>query len=135
MKKQDYQHIKQARPFIFWGRRPNLLENQELSQERKHTIIYIGNIENSVQEEYRKGDWEPYIDKYIQTKGMKHALSQSEYLQEMSQAKFGYCPRGYGSKTNREIECLALGVVPIFTDDTSIDYIKPGDRDWETLTL
>lgn len=125
MKKQDYQHIKQARPFIFWGRRPNLLENQELSQERKHTIIYIGNIENSVQEEYRKGDWEPYIDKYIQTKGMKHALSQSEYLQEMSQAKFGYCPRGYGAKTNREIECLALGVVPIFTDDTSIDYINP----------
>ena len=41
-------------------------------------------------------------------------------------SKYGLCLRGYGSKCHREIELMALGTVPIVTEDVNTDsYLEP----------
>ena len=115
------------RPWIFWGRRPSILE-KELNHNttKEYDVIFIGNIENAKQEFHRPDKWGDACDKFIMTKGEKHPLTQEEYLDEMKKAKYGLCLRGYGAKTHREIECMALGVVPIMTKESAQhSYMSP----------
>ena len=122
-------HDIEFRPWTFWGRRPSILEKNLPPHNviKEYDTIFIGNIENNIQGHYRlDGEWEDVIDKYIMTKGQKHLLTQEEYLDEMKKAKYGLCLRGYGMKTHREIECLALGVVPIMTNKSAQhSYLEP----------
>jgi hypothetical protein len=116
-------------PWIFWGRHPRLLETfskQNLVYEdRSIETIFIGNIENEVQEIYRSDHWKQVIEYFSLIKGSIHKFTQEEYLEKIQQARFGLCCRGYGPKCHREIEYMALGVVPIFTDNVSSDYYHP----------
>ena len=58
--------------------------------------------------------------------GKVHKFSQEEYLEELHNSKYGLCLRGYGSKCHREVELMALGTVPIVTDEVSVSsYINP----------
>ena len=123
-----------VKPWIFWPRRPfiieRFLENNKLKQYSDRTIesIFIGNIENSVQNQYRNNNvsWENVLEVYHCTQGTKHKFSQEEYLQQLSSAKYGLCLRGYGSKCHREVELMALGTVPIITESVSISsYMDP----------
>ena len=118
-----------VKPWIFWPRRPFLLEKFlennkiKLYEERKMESIFIGNIENGVQNRYRNNNvnWESVLDVYHCTVGTKHKFSQEGYLGQLSNAKYGLCLRGYGSKCHREVELMGLGTVPIITQDVSID--------------
>ena len=58
-----------VKPWIFWPRRPMILEdyietNKTKSYEkRKTTVVFIGNIENSVQNKYRENkEWIKIVD-------------------------------------------------------------------------
>jgi len=118
-----------VKSWIFWPRRPFLLEKFlennkiKLYEARKIESIFIGNIENGVQNRYRNNNvnWESVLDVYHCTVGTKHKFSQEGYLGQLSNAKYGLCLRGYGSKCHREVELMGLGTVPIITQDVSID--------------
>ena len=129
--KQNNLNVK---PWIFWPRRPlimeKFLENNKIKHYNERTIesLFIGNIENNVQNQYRNSDynWENVLHVYHCTQGTQHKFSQEEYLEQLANAKYGLCLRGYGSKCHREVELMALGTVPIITETVCIDsYMDP----------
>lgn len=129
--KQNNLNVK---PWIFWPRRPFVMENFletnkiKLYSERNIGSIFIGNIENNTQNQYRNNSlkWENVLDVYHCTLGIKHKFSQEQYLEQLANAKYGLCLRGYGSKCHREVELMALGTVPIITESVSIEsYMYP----------
>ena len=123
-----------VKPWIFWPRRPMILE-QILKQKgilsyKKRTCntIFIGNFENHVQQKYRQTtqNWRLVLDEYHCTKGNIHKFTQEEYLTKLRSSRFGLCLRGYGSKCHREVELMAFGTVPIITPEVSItSYMNP----------
>lgn len=121
------------KPWIFWPRRPMVLEkvlkdnNYLPFQKRPIETLFIGNIENNVQANYRmEHRWDTVLQEYHCTKGNKHKFSQKEYLLKLRESKYGLCLRGYGSKCHREVELMAFGTVPIITPEVSIkDYLDP----------
>ena len=125
--------IKNIRPWIFWPRRPSILEKiiDEKGilnyKERSIESIFIGNFENAVQEKHRNNNkWDTVLDEYHSTKGGKHKFTNEEYLMKLRNSKFGLCLRGYGSKCHREVELMGFGTVPIVTPGVSIDsYMDP----------
>jgi len=122
-----------VKPWIFWPRKPMLMEkilkeNKILNyDERTIESIFIGNIENSVQNVFRKDtSWKDVLTEYYCTQGQKHLFSHNEYLMKLRNSKYGLCLRGYGSKCHREVELMALGTVPIITENVSItSYLEP----------
>lgn len=125
-------HGYNSHPWIFWSRRPRLLEkkiNQEEIRNFKNRDIesvFLGKIENNVQ--YKKRtvhDWSKCLQEYDMPIGnhlTKHKYTQEQYLDVLSRSRFGLCLSGYGPKCNREIEYFGLGVVPIFTPNVCTTY-------------
>jgi hypothetical protein len=122
-----------ANPFIFWSRRPQILENFILKpsktyKERTYNSIFIGNIENWVQAKHRedKKEWKDCIDFFHCINGFTHTFTQEEYLQKMADSKFGLSFEGYGKKCNRDIELMALGTVMLRVPTLNVDsYYEP----------
>ena len=112
---------KNNKHWIFWARNPKLLLNS-YNNNRIYNVIYIGKIENNVQNKYRNNNWSKYVDKFDLITGKVNKYSPEEYLNQLSKSKFGLCLRGFGPKCNREIELLALGVVLLVTPDVSLKY-------------
>jgi len=118
------------RPWIFWPRRPSILEDhlECLPWDARTTdSIFIGNFENDVQEHHRTNiDWQESVTEYHCTAGFTHKFSQEEYLEKLKKSKYGLCLRGFGSKCHREVELMALGTVPLITKYVNIDsYYDP----------
>lgn len=117
--------------WIFWPRAPTLLEkilenNGILNYENRLVeSIFIGNYENSVQEEFRKTsvDWKSVVSEFYLTAGHTKLFTHEEYLMKLRSSKFGLCLRGYGSKCHREVELMAFGTVPIITKNVSLSYL------------
>jgi len=123
-----------VKPWIFWPRKPMVLEKilKEkgiISKYEDRTIesIFIGNIENDIQNKYRENSsWEKVLTEYHCTKGHRHKFSHSEYLLKLRVSKYGLCLRGYGSKCHREVELMAFGTIPIVTNEVSLEsYMEP----------
>ena len=95
--KELEEHGLKAKPWIFWPRRPfiieKFLESNKIKSYSDRTIesIFIGNIENNVQNQYRNtnNNWENVLDIYYCTQGTQHKFSQEEYLEKLSNAKYG----------------------------------------------
>lgn len=117
-----------VKPWIFWPRRPMVLEKvlrekEKLNyDERNISSIFIGNFENSTQQKFRQTNhnWKSVLDEYHCTAGQTHKFTQQEYLMKLRDSKYGLCLRGYGSKCHREVELMAFGTVPIVTPEVSI---------------
>ena len=124
-----------AFPWIYWPRRPMILEKliadkglgSKTWHERSIQSIFIGNIENKVQGKFRdNSEWNKYLTEYHCTHGSSHKFTQIEYLNKVASAKFGLCLRGYGKKCHREIELMAVGTVPLVTPDVCLNaYMDP----------
>ena len=136
--------------WTFWPRRPSLVEGVVLKgwEDRVAGPVFYGKCENAVQERRRKGDWESVCEEWIMVKGdTAHSLTQSEYLERLAGARFGLCLPGYGLKCHREVECMAMGCVPIVSKGVDMDsYAVPpvvgvhylrveGPEDVEAITL
>ena len=118
--------------WFFWPRRPRLVEAlvaKGLTAERTKTLVFYGKIENKVQEKRRLAlDWSTVCDDYQMVTGdsTPYTYTQEEYLVKLSESKYGLCLAGYGKKCHREIECMALGTVPIVAADVDMDsYANP----------
>lgn len=124
-----------ASPWIYWARRPKKLEAKikegiKSYEDRSIESIFLGKIENSVQQTNRTSDnWFGVIEEFsLPTQlgdSLNWAYTQDEYLNKISHSKFGLCLAGYGPKCNREIEYLGLGIVPIVTPQVDMSYYNP----------
>ena len=122
-------------PWIFWPRHPRVVEyyidNHRYPHFHERTIgsIFIGNVENKVQENYRTPlikEWKQSVDIFECYLGKKQKYSAIQYIEKLQMSKYGLCLRGYGSKCHREIELMAVGTVPIVTEDVNTDsYLEP----------
>lgn len=121
-------------PWIYWPRRPILVEGMiklgkaaKSFSERSIESLFIGNFENAVQQQHRTSeDWSKAVTEFHLTGGSVHKFTQKEYLEKLSQARFGLCLRGYGVKCHREVELMAFGTVPIVTPHVNTtSYLEP----------
>lgn len=123
--------------FNYWSSKPVELEiianSHELIpyDERSIDTIFLGSIENEVQEFLRSkfADWSTEIDEYFvsdklnRNEPLKYSFEQ--YIEKISSAKFGLCFRGNGPKCFREIEYTAVGTPLIITSGVEINYPDP----------
>ena len=120
---------KSQRPWIFWPRRPKLVEDLSgLDLPRMKNLVFYGRSENAVQLCHRTtADWASACDEFVHVEGSSpYPFTQEEYLRKLAQAKWGLCLAGYGKKCHREIECMAMGCVPIVAPEVDMDsYAEP----------
>jgi len=131
--------IENCFPWIFWGRRPRMLEDEILSgilsyDERKVESVFLGKIENQTQYNNRTThDWSSVIENFsmpvVVGNTSFYPYTQEEYLKEIKKSKFGLTLPGYGPKCNREIEYLGLGVVPILIGGCDVTYHNSMEED------
>jgi hypothetical protein len=120
-----------AVPWTFWARRPSLLEAAAASvkgyDERRQGPVFYGKSENPIQERRRQGDWVSVCEEFVMVKGdEKYPFTQSEYLEKLGSSRFGLCLPGYGFKCHREIECMAMGCVPLVSESVDMtSYANP----------
>jgi hypothetical protein len=128
-------HEARQSVWSFWPKSPRAVEasvEEGLLGWKDRTIasVFLGRIENGVQQSRRTtADWGSAVELFsmpVDSTGGPYPYSQSEYLAKLRAAKFGLCLAGYGAKCNREIECMALGVVPIITAGVDVqNYLVP----------
>ena len=121
--------------WIYWGRHPRQLEAKIEDgilpyEDRNIESVFLGKIENGVQHSNRtQHDWASCIELFSMPTRMGDSFTwpytQDQYLEKVSQAKFGLCLPGYGPKCNREIELLGLGVVPLLSEGVCTIYHDP----------
>jgi hypothetical protein len=119
----------------FWARRPILVEQLQSEglhktsyTSRSQSLVFYGKIENGTQKERRTGfEWAEACSEFSMPIGTDgYPFTQEEYLRKLSQARFGLCLPGYGWKCHREIECMAMGCVPIVTEEVDmLHYANP----------
>ena len=115
----------------FWPRRPELVEKLQAGvthTRRSKGVVFYGRSENAVQRGRRTvEDWSSSCDEYVHLQGDKsYVYSQEEYLRKLGEAKWGLCLAGYGLKCHREIECMAMGCVPLVAPEVDMtNYASP----------
>lgn len=125
--------------WMFWPRRPSFAEELVDSgratagwDARRYRMVFYGKTENKVQERRRTvADWRlAFIGQdydWQMVKGEEpYKLSQREYLERLSDSRFGLCLAGYGLKCHREVECMAMGCVPLVAPEVDMtNYVEP----------
>jgi hypothetical protein len=127
-----------GKAWFFWPRRPEYVEELVEGglrgwEEREKELVFYGKIENKVQEKRRsQQEWNLACrgdkDEWVMVKGASEAypFTQKQYLENLGKAKFGLCLAGYGWKCHREVECMAMGCVPIVAPECDMDsYANP----------
>ena len=124
-----------AKSWSFWPRRPAIVEEMSTTAavsrpfgERPQSLVLYGRIENATQKKRRPLNWAAACSEFVMPVGGDKAypFSQREYLEKLTEAKFGLCLPGYGWKCHREVECMAMGCVPIVSPDVDIaGYANP----------
>jgi glycosyltransferase involved in cell wall biosynthesis len=100
-----------------------------LKTERIKTLVFYGGAENAVQKKHRNNKLHEACDDYSLTDGSTYKFSSREYLYALSKSKYGLCLAGYGPKCNREIECMAVGTVPVVAPDVDMtNYVNPPEE-------
>lgn len=118
-----------GKSWSFWPRRPALVEELATMplpsfSERSNTLVFYGKVENATQKKRRPLNWAAACSEFVMPVGSDKAypFSQREYLEKLKKAKFGLCLPGYGLKCHREVECMAMGCVPIVMSDVDMKH-------------
>ena len=124
-----------AKAWSFWPRRPALVESavaqgihKRTWESRNQTLVFYGRSENAVQKERRsKADWSSACSEFVHVDGLKpYPFTAEEYLDKLASSHYGLCLAGYGYKCHREIECMAMGCVPIVAPEVDMEnYAEP----------
>jgi len=118
-----------ATPWTFWPRRPRLVEDlakevRRPYEEREHSVVFYGRSENAIQMRNRGGaEWAAGCSDFVHLTSPreKYPYTHEEYLRRLQNARFGLCLAGYGKKCHREIECMAMGCVPVVAPEVDMD--------------
>jgi len=123
----------------FWPRNPKLVEELVptlLQTVRTKSLVFYGGAENSIQKAHRANRLPDACDDYSLTDGKTYKFTPKEYLEALASSRFGLCMAGFGPKCNREIECMAVGTVPLVAPDVDMtNYINPPDEGIHYLRL
>jgi hypothetical protein len=129
---------KDGSSWSFWPRRPALVENAVAAglpkrtwESRAQTVVFYGRSENAVQKSRRStADWSAACSDFVHVDGLsKYPYTAEEYLERLASAKYGLCLAGYGFKCHREIECMAMGTVPIVAPEVDMaNYANPPEE-------
>lgn len=124
-----------GQPWFFWPRRPSLVERIAAGPSpatsfsaRNQALVFYGRSENAVQRGRRTtADWAAACTDFVHVDGLKpYPFTQEEYLHRLAAARFGLCLAGYGLKCHREVECMAMGCVPIVAPEVDMtNYAVP----------
>ena len=120
----------------FWPRRPRIVEElvgrgvaSKTFEARTLGVVFYGRSENAVQKGNRTmHDWEPACDDYVhlEDSSTPYPYTHREYLERLSKARWGLCLAGFGKKCHREIECMAMGCVPVVAPEVDMtNYADP----------
>jgi hypothetical protein len=119
----------------FWPRRPRIVEELVARgaptkgyNERTLGTVFYGRSENGVQKANRTvHDWSAMCDEFVHLEGTKpYPYTHREYLERLSRARWGLCLAGFGKKCHREIECMAMGCVPVVAPEVDMtNYADP----------
>jgi len=129
--------IQGGKSWSFWPRRPALVEAAVTKgiptkpwESRSQSVVFYGRSENAVQKGRRSGDWAAVCSEFIHVDGLKkYPYTAEEYLERLSDARYGLCLAGYGYKCHREIECMAMGCVPIVAAEVDMEnYAEPPEE-------
>ncbi len=130
----DASAIANGVQWSFWPRRPRLVEERTQKpiptwSERDKTCVFYGKVENITQHKHRANDLFNLCDEFDMPVGAEkeYKYTQEQYLEALASSKFGLCMAGFGPKCNREIECFAMGTVPVVAPDVDMDkyHCKP----------
>lgn len=123
-----------ATAWSFWPRRPGLVEELARSprpsfSERTRRVVFYGKSENGVQLRNRtKASWSSACSEFVhlESAAAKYPYTHEEYLERLRGALFGLCLAGYGKKCHREMECMAMGCVPVVAPEVDMtSYAVP----------
>ena len=114
----------------FWPRRPALVEAAVVAglpkrswESREQSVVFYGRSENAIQKSRRSTDWSAACSEFVHVDGLKpYPYTAQEYLERLAKARYGLCLAGYGFKCHREIECMAMGCVPIVAPEVDMDH-------------
>ena len=99
------------------------------AQERPRRVVFYGKSENAVQLRNRtKASWSSACSEFVHLESAtaKYPYTHEEYLERLRGSQFGLCLAGYGKKCHREIECMAMGCVPVVAPEVDMDsYAVP----------
>jgi len=105
-------------PWTFWPQNPELVEEMasvpRLYNDRKG-IVFYGRATTRTQQRRRPVTWEDACDTWSLSFTEEAPLRPYLYLEALRAARFGLCLPGASTQCNREIECFAMGCVPIIT--------------------
>jgi hypothetical protein len=132
----DASSVKQGIQWSFWPRHPKLVEELASAtrnswKDRTQQMVFYGRIENEVQLQNRSNQLVKACTDYDIPVGPEapYKYSPKEYLKALSKSKFGLCLSGFGAKCNREIECMALGTVPVVAPDVDMEHYASVPQD------
>ncbi len=118
---KTFKKIVRVEEVINWARRPRLVSTAVPVTTRTKNLVFYGRIETARHFRVRSPkatgvDWSSVCDSgcFAMPVGSKYQYSQTEYLDCIKGAYYGLCLPGTGTRTNREAEYMALGIVPIF---------------------
>jgi hypothetical protein len=119
-------------PWSFWPRRPALVEAAVATglrtwESRAQSVVFYGRSENAVQKSRRDQAWATACSEFVHVDGLsKYPFTAEEYLERLANSRYGLCLAGYGFKCHREIECMAMGTVPIVAPEVDMEnYAEP----------
>ena len=86
-----------------------------------------------VYQDFNGADWASACDDFSHPISAieKYPYTHRQYLERLANAKFGLCLAGYGYKCHREIECMAMGCVPVVAPE--VDMTNYADAPVEGL--
>jgi hypothetical protein len=121
-------NVEKAKQWSFWPRHPKLVEARVKEglpswEERDKTMVFYGRVENKEQSKHRENTLHEACDEFDMPVGpdKPYKYKPKEYLNALATARYGLCLAGFGPKCNREIECMALGTVPVVAPDVDMD--------------
>ena len=111
-------YVPNSGPWFFWPRHPrllNLMIPDLKHKERDLLDIFIGNVHTSLQLQHRAPfqNLKGIASFFSLMSGRDHRFLPPDYYRMLARSKYGICLAGFGAKCFREIEYMALGVVPV----------------------
>lgn len=110
------------------------LEETIRKNNKQYDFVFMGAINSGERVALRNFLEKTKLKKALFLDTTKHdKIDMAKYVELISRAKFGFCPRGVGHSSFRLYESLAVGTVPIVTG--SKEYPYENDFDWDSFSV
>jgi hypothetical protein len=92
-------------------------------EKRAISTIFHGKINSEEKIRYRTNDWKDYIENFNLV-FEDFEISKIEYFNLLKKTKYGICLKGDSIKSNHLLDYLAIGVIPLVTEDIDLSFFE-----------